>query len=566
MAGPITWRSITAPSDASGVSLLNQADQSFNNAFGAFDKAIGNVTQNRQKEYDHLVDTNTQAFMDEVAKYRTAEELQAARDAGVFDRMRTGFNGDVNSQQIRDLVPQAMQTLQQRTLTNNQYVDDTQGRKERSIWDDLNLRARNNDRAGIERILAEQTLVNEGEKSKGLYDILNGNETRNMQRTRFGWDASDRAREASMRERGNQTEELVASLASSYDKSSNTATQLVQQLRNSMPAGSTTAEVNAAVANLESRLQGRSTISSLDQGFEDKAVESLYREYNMDSNIYNGRDPKQINEQTDQVLEAFTQTDEDGNKQLLGIGDAQKRNKIQTAVRTYMTRGYELTGPDGKGTGQFIPLTPSMMSDALSGIKDTDWIDTVGDIDKVVKGYMEGNPQYIDQYVRWQDYENKAAQIRSGSFKALVNGKPQPQPVPKDVPVAAIDNAAAKVEPVQPVEEKQPAPVIQESVAPEVSENVPQRPAPRNFMERPVSGLVMDGFNAFMDGANNIRAQSEQTRIQNIERLASGDLKMNPTDMKRFLELGIPKEKIKPETLNQLRKILGEKYVNSLLE
>jgi hypothetical protein len=76
----------------------------------------------------------------------------------------------------------------------------------------------------------------------------------------------------------------------------------------------------------------------------------------------------------------------------------------------------------------------------------------------------------------------------------------------------------------------------------------------------------MDGFNALMDGANNIRAQSEQTRIQNIERLASGDLKMNPTDMKRFLELGIPKEKIKPETLNQLRKILGEKYVNSLLE
>jgi len=200
MAGPITWRSITAPSDASGVSLLNQAGQSFNNAFGAFDKAIGNVTQNRQKEYDHLVDTNTQAFMDEVAKYRTAEELQAARDAGVFDRMRSGFNGDVNSQQIRDLVPEAVQKLQQRQLAGFQHEDALRTRAEKGDIDLIKSLFQDGKTQQGNQMLDELTLSDEASLRSFRDQLLrqrtqDGRESERFNRERLGWAESDEAKE-----------------------------------------------------------------------------------------------------------------------------------------------------------------------------------------------------------------------------------------------------------------------------------------------------------------------------------------------------------------------------------
>jgi hypothetical protein len=270
------------------------------------------------------------------------------------------------------------------------------------------------------------------------------------------------------------------------------------------------------------------------------------------------------NEQASEVLDKYTQTDEKGNKMLLGISDSDDRRKVQTAVRNYMTNGYEIKDDKGNGTGKFVPLTADMMDDALGSLRDYDWVDTTDDIEKVVNKFMEENPAYLQQYVRKKDYDNRVAEIRSGSFKALVKGKPQP--VQRDVPVTAIDNAAAEVSRNQQVE-PQPVQVTPEQVPePEAVEPVTQRPAPRNLMERPVSGLVMDGFNALVDGANTIRDQSVQSRIQGIEHIASGKSKLSTRDMKRFLERGIPKEGIKPETLNQLRKILGVNYVNSLLE
>ena len=68
-------------------------------------------------------------------KYRTPEALQEAQQAGVFENLLSGFGGKVNNDTVRNAIPQALQTLQQRTLADNQYTDNIASRENREPID-----------------------------------------------------------------------------------------------------------------------------------------------------------------------------------------------------------------------------------------------------------------------------------------------------------------------------------------------------------------------------------------------------------------------------------------------
>ena len=85
---PITWRNINSRSDSAANALLNSAETSFNNAFANLGKSVDGIQSDRKAEYDHLVDTNTQNFLDTVRKYSDLDQLKAAQPT--LDKMIAG--------------------------------------------------------------------------------------------------------------------------------------------------------------------------------------------------------------------------------------------------------------------------------------------------------------------------------------------------------------------------------------------------------------------------------------------------------------------------------------------
>lgn len=136
----ITWRNIDmgAGGDARAIALPMQvAMQGINTGF---DKLTG-VYDKYEKQQ---VDQNTALFQNELSKYRTPEELQAARDSGAIAALQERFGLQMD---------QKVRNEGARTQLNNAYEDVTNANK----YSDMKL--------GREIFTPEQRIRNEMEKT-----------------------------------------------------------------------------------------------------------------------------------------------------------------------------------------------------------------------------------------------------------------------------------------------------------------------------------------------------------------------------------------------------------------
>ena len=121
MGVPITWRNIDAP-DLRGVSsILSGAHSALNTGF---DK-LGEVIKQRQDvdaaNWNQQKTNNTQAFLDEIGKYRTPEEYQAALSSGVLDQARQGYGAQLDVVAARAAEEGRLPILQNRATTDVAY-------------------------------------------------------------------------------------------------------------------------------------------------------------------------------------------------------------------------------------------------------------------------------------------------------------------------------------------------------------------------------------------------------------------------------------------------------------
>ena len=121
----ITWRNIDAPSVQGVSSMITGAQQSLDSGFNKFNELIKQRETMDNANWDNTKQNNTQAFLDQLTQYRTPEELKAAQESGVLDRMRQEAGAQIDRAGIRGAEDVRYGALQQRGLTNIDYANKT---------------------------------------------------------------------------------------------------------------------------------------------------------------------------------------------------------------------------------------------------------------------------------------------------------------------------------------------------------------------------------------------------------------------------------------------------------
>lgn len=127
---PITWRNVNSRSDAAANALVGSAQQSLNRALTDAGKGLAGIQNDRQAEYDSLVNRNTQDFLDKVAGYTSVDQLQSDQANGLFERLQAGYNGAVDPTKIRQAVGQRISSLQDSTLQGFKFNEQVTDQKE----------------------------------------------------------------------------------------------------------------------------------------------------------------------------------------------------------------------------------------------------------------------------------------------------------------------------------------------------------------------------------------------------------------------------------------------------
>lgn len=121
----ITWRNVDAPSFQGASAILTGAQQSIDSGFNKFNELIKQRETMDTANWENAKQNNTQAFLDQLSQYRTPEELKAAQESGVLNRLREASGAQIDRAGIRGAEDARYGALQQRALTNIDYGNKT---------------------------------------------------------------------------------------------------------------------------------------------------------------------------------------------------------------------------------------------------------------------------------------------------------------------------------------------------------------------------------------------------------------------------------------------------------
>jgi len=178
MASPITWRNVGNTVSGSGApGLIAQAQQQTQQGMNALQDLVrANVKQNQQNQLATAAN-NTNDYLDRVAAADLAT-LATPEGQQALEAIRTGFGTAIDRNATRNAIQDRLAAGQKAAVQQGQYDDFVQGRNERSAVDSLYGLAAANDRAGVERALAENQFLDEGALRKELYGTLDQNQQR----------------------------------------------------------------------------------------------------------------------------------------------------------------------------------------------------------------------------------------------------------------------------------------------------------------------------------------------------------------------------------------------------
>lgn len=130
MASPITWRNVEAPDLRGAATMLQLANNGFNSGFDKLNQVLQNEQATAEANWKMQRDNNTQAFLDSINQYRTAEDFQAAQQAGALDKVRSQFGTQIDRAAIRAAEDGRLAVLQGRDVQAINYGNTMQDHKE----------------------------------------------------------------------------------------------------------------------------------------------------------------------------------------------------------------------------------------------------------------------------------------------------------------------------------------------------------------------------------------------------------------------------------------------------
>lgn len=324
MATPITWQNINAPDLGSVGRGFESAQRSFGSAFDQLGAMLSQRENTEEKNWQNTRTNNTNAFLDQLAGYRTPEELAAAQQSGALQTLRQRFGSQIDSTAIRGAEEQRINALRTGAKQAGEFEDFSKERAQRIIVDDIRQTMLTNPE------LAKQMLKENGNLFKGteLARELDG-------------------REQELVGRGRDTIKFTRDGESHVAKLANDKRQLALEAERNAISRSSVAVQREGVGLQREESRARQE-AALSKQLTD-AIEA--RSKMKDAGINTPEAMKQV---TDYINTNYK--DENTRADLLAKATAAMQNNY--------------IGPDGKK----IPVNPAAVMQAIGATKDTRWM------------------------------------------------------------------------------------------------------------------------------------------------------------------------------------------------
>ncbi len=413
MGTAITWRNVDAPDTRGALLGMAAAGQSINTGFDKLGEVLKQREQQAEQNWNQQKTNNTQAFLDEIGKYRTPEEYQAALASGQLDQLRQGFGAQIDAPTTRAAEEARLPFLQQRVTTANAFNASQDAEIDRPILDQIAAANANNDPILAAALTAE---LRRG-KGAAMQSIDARQQTlvdRERTATKFGWEGNEEARKAA---------EAPVHL------------NVLRAQINSANANADQSRASAEHTRAQAAAEGAGGAKQIEAAYQKAKANSVFSKGDLSTS-----------EGQDNFLD-----------HLKKYADPDEIPTIQGEIGQLMREGVVVTD-EKTGKSERIPIPTSMAIEAVmsmgSGGLTGHWGNRVS---KRLKENVITNRDKIiadsGALAQFDNYTIGKGASRIGSFPAPEDSgdrEERPRPVPaKDPVVDAIDRAAEKAAPKQ---------------------------------------------------------------------------------------------------------------------
>lgn len=227
---PITWKNVQSDYGDAALAAAKISELGSSNVTNGIRGLAGNLEDYRTDK----TDKNTSAYLDQLAGYGSAEELDAARQSGVLANMRSGFGDFIDPNALRGAADTRRNELfAERTATRNRAnADYTYGQNQLKqslapVQESIKAAINNHEYAKARAIAAENK---EGLTNIGVFGDIVGT-TNTAEKSRFDYQETER-----LEEQTRLNNDLVATALQADDSSAGRNQLREALIANGIPA------------------------------------------------------------------------------------------------------------------------------------------------------------------------------------------------------------------------------------------------------------------------------------------------------------------------------------------
>lgn len=356
----ITWRTVGGSSPGAGAALLNAGTNDIQQSIRSLQDYAAQQQKFQLANQQQLRDRNTQDYLDQVAAIDSAEQLASPEVQAQLDATRLGYGNLIDRAAARSAVSQQLANLQRQETAAAQFQDMTQERAQRGLVEDLYTAARNGDAQEANRLLAENSFLNEGQLAGRIDDIFRG----------------QRQEERQIRQDQRSEAQFNESMAAARENRVLRAEQL-RDTRENRQLRRIGGAIDSAVSEADNRIQLLQAANPIGQ---------------KSTNI-----PKDAAVLMDSLTKA---------------GSADPWFQNNDGARTEVFDSLQSMMADGIRIGdQKVPVTPAVLQQAITVIGgNARWRSAKGEIEEYVKNLYSNNPQLAQRVI---DTESAVSELRN---------------------------------------------------------------------------------------------------------------------------------------------------------
>lgn len=177
----ITWRNVAGGGSNSGAGLAQSGSDLVSRGLNSL-RQFAAEQQKLNIQNDRLItEKNTNDYLDQVAQYTSAADLSNPETQAQLMQLRDGYGQMIDRAATRAAVDTRLMNLQKQELAANQFADQAQERAQRPLIEQLTEAGRRGDKATVNKILEENSFINEDQIARTADQQLDAVTTRAYQ-------------------------------------------------------------------------------------------------------------------------------------------------------------------------------------------------------------------------------------------------------------------------------------------------------------------------------------------------------------------------------------------------